>query len=91
MLPEDMTLQKNAKCTGALRKHIVAWSYKDGIEPGSAEANELELQGRGSATGSGEMVRGLVVGDVVTVWAKARFPGWVNIIEQVAIDVYWSV
>ncbi|PCD46419.1 hypothetical protein AU210_001826 [Fusarium oxysporum f. sp. radicis-cucumerinum] len=31
------------------------------------------------------------MGDVVTVWAKARFGGWVNHIEKVKIDVYWAV
>ena len=91
LLPDEMALQKNVKCAGVLTEHVITWSYKDCVEPGSAEANELDLQGRGSATGSGEIVRSLLVGDVVTVWAQARFPGWVNILDGVKIDIYWSV
>jgi hypothetical protein len=51
----------------------------------------LEDQGRGRNTANGQFVRDLKVGDIVTVWGKARFPGWVNMIETVQIDVYWAV
>jgi hypothetical protein len=55
------------------------------------DGTALEEQGRGRDTGTGEFVRNLKLGDVVTVWAKARFPQWVNVVEQVKIDVYWAV
>lgn len=78
-------------CDRNTKEHVITWSWNDNIDPESEEANDLVLQGRGQATGSGDMVRSLVLGDVVTVWAKARFPGWSNIIEQVKIDLYWAV
>ncbi|KAM7201943.1 hypothetical protein V8F20_004651 [Naviculisporaceae sp. PSN 640] len=47
--------------------------------------------GRGKATGDGEFVRNLKLGDIVTVWAKARFAGWVNYVDRVKVDVYWAI
>jgi hypothetical protein len=91
LLPNEMALQRNVHSSREMKEHVVTWSFDDHIDPESEEATKLQLQGRGGATGSGELVRSLVVGDVVTVWAKARFPGWMNVIEQVKIDVYWAV
>lgn len=90
-MPDDTVLQKNVTCVRNMKEHVITWSYDDHIDPESKEANDLQLQGRGSATGSGDLVRGLVLGDVITVWAKSRFPGWMNVIEQVKIDLYWAV
>lgn len=91
LLPDEMALQKNVTSTGNMKEHIVTWTYDDNGNPDSAEADELKEKGRGSATGSGEMLRSLEVGDVITIWAKARFPGWTNVINEIAIDVYWAV
>jgi hypothetical protein len=33
----------------------------------------------------------MAVGDVITLWGRARFPGWINHIQEVKIDVYWAV
>ncbi|EPE08391.1 hypothetical protein F503_01174 [Ophiostoma piceae UAMH 11346] len=55
------------------------------------EEHPLDKIGRGSATGDGEFVRNLCIGDVVTVWAKARFPGWVNSVQSIQVDVFWAV
>ncbi len=46
---------------------------------------------RGKATGNGEFVRSLEVGDVVTLWARARFPGWFIKVKDVEIDMFWAV
>ncbi|KAJ3523934.1 hypothetical protein NM208_g12259 [Fusarium decemcellulare] len=71
--------------------HVVTWSYLDNIDPESADAQRLEdEEGRGKGTGDGWFVRDLKLGDVITVWAKARFPAWVNHIEKVKVDVYWA-
>ena len=51
----------------------------------------LALEGRGRRTGDGAFVRSLQLGDVVTVWAKARFPHWVNHVARVTVDVYFAV
>ncbi|CAI4211400.1 unnamed protein product [Parascedosporium putredinis] len=55
------------------------------------EAEDLTLFGRGAGTGDGNFVRNLEVGDVITVWAKSRFPGWVNNVYSVKVSVYWAV
>ncbi len=72
-------------------EHRVTWSWTDCVDPDSDEALELEKQGRGKATATGEFVRNLKLGDVVTVWAKSRFPGWVNYVKSVKVDVYWAM
>jgi hypothetical protein len=71
---------------------VIIWSRDDDItNPESSEATELEKIGRGKLTGNGEFVRNMRVGDVVTIWAKARFGGWYNNVDDLQIDVYWAV
>jgi hypothetical protein len=84
-------LQKNKTATGELKEHKIVWSCTDNIDPDSVEGVELDTQGRGRATATGEYVRNMKVGDVVTVWGKARFPGWTNFVYAVKIDIYWAV
>jgi len=91
LLPAEMALQKNVMAERTAKEHVVTWSYFDNIDPESPEADQLETKGRGRASATGEWVRDLKVGDVVTVWAKARFPGWSNHIQALKIDVYWAV
>ncbi|KAG9242632.1 hypothetical protein BJ878DRAFT_554887 [Calycina marina] len=91
LLPGTDALQKNITAKRNIQECVITWSAWDDINPESLEANELANKGRGSATGTGDFVRGLVAGDVVTVWAKSRFPGWTNNVEGVQIDVYWRV
>jgi hypothetical protein len=69
----------------------VEWSWTDDINPESDGGQELKNQGRGRATGDGTFVRDLKMGDVITIWGKAKFPAWQNNIEKVRIDVYWAV
>jgi len=89
--PSGAALQKNVTAGRTAKEHTITWSCDDNINPESVQAKELEKVGRGRETGTGEIVRGMKVGDVVTVWAKARYGQWVNHIEEVKIDVYWSV
>jgi hypothetical protein len=84
-------LQKNVTAIRDTKEHVITWSCDDNINPEAAEAMELEKLGRGRASANGEFVRNMKLGDVVTVWAKARFHGWVNVIDEVKIDVYWAV
>jgi hypothetical protein len=85
-------LQRNRTATRDTTDHVITWSCTDDImDPDSVDAIELDKQGRGRETGNGEYVRNLKIGDVVTVWAKARYGGWVNTIEEVKIEVYWVV
>ncbi|CAK7235730.1 hypothetical protein SCUCBS95973_009365 [Sporothrix curviconia] len=68
-----------------------AVSVVEGQDPPTTQRCPLDKIGRGSETGDGSFVRNLRVGDVVTVWAKARFPGWSNTVRSVEVDVYWAV
>lgn len=89
----DPAHQVQSNCVAATRinEHRVEWSYLDDIDPESPEADRLVEIGRGRATGNGKFVRSLKLGDVVTLWAQARFAAWQNIVERVQVDVYWVV
>ncbi|KAF4976673.1 hypothetical protein FZEAL_6698 [Fusarium zealandicum] len=84
-------IQINKTAHRAYQDHVVTWSYLDNVAPESDDAQKLEEEGRGRETGDGWFVRDLKLGDVVTIWAKARFPAWVNRVEKVKVDVYWAV
>ncbi|ESZ96588.1 hypothetical protein SBOR_3090 [Sclerotinia borealis F-4128] len=89
--PDNTYLQKNKTATSASQEHTIVWRFNDDIHPESPEADDLEAQGRGRESANGDFVRNLKTGDVVTVWAKARYPGWANTVEEVSIDVYWAI
>lgn len=90
-LPPPTRLQSNRTATKETEEYVIEWSYRDNIKPDSSAGDLLEEQGRGRASMTGEFVRKLEVGDVVTVWARERFPGWRCKPESVRIDVYWAV
>jgi hypothetical protein len=87
----EYKIQCNRTASRALANYIIEWSWLDDINPESSEAEQLELDGRGRATGTGEFVRNLKLGDVVTIWGKARFGGWVNHVKEVSIKIYWAL
>ena len=93
LLPSDeYTVQRNKTANKQWQYNVVTWSWEDNVDPESEEAKELEKdKGRGKATATGEFVRSLKLGDVITIWGKARFPGWANQVEKVKIDIYWAV
>jgi hypothetical protein len=91
LCPEDDTLQKNVTASSEYRTHTITWSYKDKSDPKSPDVDEISELGRGKNNSDGEFVRNMQLGDCVTVWGKARFPGWVNFIREVEIKVYWAV
>lgn len=88
--PEWM-IQKNKGRNGTFQHHVVTWSWTDSISADSDEGKNLEAIGRGRATGNGEFVRSLQMGDVVTLWAKARFLAWTNRFQDVSVKVYWAM
>lgn len=85
--PHPTTLQIN-RLAGRIPQEpiIIEWRYNDNF--GEQELKDI---GRGELTGNGEFVSSLKVGDVVTVWARARYAGWVNYVKEVKMDVYWAV
>jgi hypothetical protein len=91
LLPTAAKIQANKTAHPDWMTHKVEWRWTDGVDPNSNEADKLDEVGRGSATGDGEFVRSLKLGDVITVWAKSRFPGWVNNVASCKIDVYFAV
>ncbi|KAK4156783.1 hypothetical protein C8A00DRAFT_30333 [Chaetomidium leptoderma] len=91
---DDLKIQCNVMAEREPILHRVVWSYTDDIDPerdAEAAAQQLASKGRGTATGNGRFVRDLKLGDVVTIWAKARFQGWSNHVESVKMDVYYAV
>jgi hypothetical protein len=82
---------RNRTAQTEVQKHVITWSHTDNISPADDDAKFIDRCGRGPASGNGEFVRNLKVGDTVTVWARARFPGWENVIQYCQIDVYWAV
>ncbi|KAK1758671.1 hypothetical protein QBC47DRAFT_375442 [Echria macrotheca] len=90
---ETLKIQCNQTASMHTKEHRVEWRYTDGVDgvEDTEGAEALAAQGRGTGTGDGKFVREMRVGDVVTVWAKARFPGWTNHVESVRVDVYWAL
>jgi hypothetical protein len=84
-------VQANKTATRQWQDHKVTWSYLDDVAADSPASDDLWESGRGRATGDGAFVRDLKVGDVVTLWAIARFPAWHNVIAKAKIDVYWAL
>lgn len=84
-------IQKNKRADPKSRSHEIVWSYNDYTDEDSEAAVHLKAAGRGGATKNGEFIRHLAVGDIVTLWAKARFPGWSNIVEKASVSVYWAI
>lgn len=89
--PSGTALQKNVTGSRNTKEHVITLSCFDNINPESVDAKNLEAIGRGRETGTGDIVRNLQIGDVVTVWAKARYSQWINHVEEVKIDIYWAV
>jgi hypothetical protein len=90
---EDLKVQCNVTAEKEVVEHRVVWSHTDDVDPERdvEAATKLTRQGRGKATGNGKFVRDLKLGDVVTLWSKARFPSWANFVESAKIDVYYAI
>ncbi|KXH41680.1 hypothetical protein CSAL01_09931 [Colletotrichum salicis] len=88
---ENLKIQTNKTANRDFMDHEVVWSWTDEIHPESPDADRLAEIGRGKGTGTGKFVRNLKLGDVVTVWGKARFGGWANYVESVKVEIYWAV
>ncbi|KAI8951588.1 hypothetical protein F4801DRAFT_285888 [Xylaria longipes] len=87
----DHMVQSNRVAEHDWQHHHIEWSWTDKVDPKSSAGRELEANGRGSTTGDGSFLRSLKVGDMVTVWGHARFPGWTNSVQKVQVQVYWAL
>lgn len=92
-LPNEKTLQRNLLATGSFADHEIVLRWDDDVDPESEYAQEVleKGMGRGKELLDGRLMRGLRVGDVVNIWARARFAGWCNVVEKVSVSVYWAV
>ncbi|KAK4227513.1 hypothetical protein QBC38DRAFT_477637 [Podospora fimiseda] len=90
---DERKIQANITADNEYTTHVVAWDYRDDTDPRTDRDGIAKLQywGRGIATESGNFVRNLRIGDMVTVWAKARFPAWSNNIASVKVEVFWAI
>lgn len=79
-------LQKNSTATNVWQERTIEWRYNDAISP-----EDLDVLGQGPLSGDGNFVRSLEVGDCVTLWKHARFPGWRCNLEEATIEIYWMV
>ncbi|KAI1263866.1 hypothetical protein F5Y18DRAFT_118446 [Xylariaceae sp. FL1019] len=84
-------IQCNRHADRNWQHHHVEWSSTDEIDPDSTAAVALVENGRGHATGDGSFVRNLKVGDMVTIWGRARYAGWVNHVQKIEVRVYWAL
>ncbi|TPX24775.1 hypothetical protein DIZ76_010218 [Coccidioides immitis] len=91
-LPSKETLCCNKVAVRQAQTRRISWHYRDALDPNSDEAKEIGAkQGRGPGTTSGQMVRAMEIGDELSVWARARFPGWMNHVEGMSVRVFWAV
>lgn len=88
---DDHLIQRNKTAVREWQHHHVEWSWNDNIDPKSEAGLELKELGRGPATRDGSFLKNLKVGDMLTVWARSRFPGWTNHIQKVEVRVYWAL
>lgn len=90
--PDPMhTIQRNRTAARDMNDYEVTWLWTDDIRPDTPEADRLDELGRGEASGTGEFVRNLRLGDVVSIWGKARFGGWANNVEKASVQVFWAL
>lgn len=91
LLPSPSTVQKNIVAKRQTTHHIVTWTDLDDVKEGSPEAIAAENRGQGWKSYDGSFVRDLQVGDCITLWMKARYPGWSNEAVKAKITVFWAV
>lgn len=84
-------IQRNIHAGKDWRIHNIEWHYLDCFEEASVEAQDADDNGRGRKSLDGNFVRNLTKGDCITLWMRARFPGWWCYIKRAKISVYWAV
>ncbi|KAJ8595449.1 hypothetical protein M405DRAFT_714367, partial [Rhizopogon salebrosus TDB-379] len=82
---------ENVVAKEGVTEHTIVWYFLDSFDNQSAEAAEATKLGWGPATLDGKFVRSMQVGGCITLWARARFPGWENRVQKTKITVYWAV
>ncbi|KAL4784243.1 hypothetical protein BJX76DRAFT_327752 [Aspergillus varians] len=92
LLPRGNALQRNRARLHRAKRHTIVWHHLDNIAADSPEASDIDRDaGRGRDTLDGKQVREMELGDSIVVWARARFPGWVNYVDGLSVRVFWAV
>lgn len=94
--PPPTHLQRNLPSStigGPAHYHRITLHYLDAPPPGehSADAQKLEMQGRGWRSADGKLVRGLRYGDRLVLWMHARGAGVFCFVQRVRVKVWWAV
>ncbi|KAH8433655.1 uncharacterized protein LDX57_011289 [Aspergillus melleus] len=90
--PSRQKLQSNRTYDRQTHHYTITWHHLDRVPADSEEAEEIErAQGRGRATLDGNQIRTLGLGDAISIWGRARYGGWSNHVEEVAVRVFWAV
>jgi len=79
-------IQFNKRAVRQLQHHHVEWSWLDGSVD---EDEDMGFAGHAPG-GNGEFVRSLRLGDMVTIWGRARYGGWSNNISKIEVKVYYA-
>ncbi|KAF2397095.1 hypothetical protein EJ06DRAFT_559224 [Trichodelitschia bisporula] len=95
LVPPGREIHRNINFLRRMHEACEIWRHTDYLCPEGEEWQAYLWRKYGLRDGwtHGHFVRNLRLGDVVTVWGKARGTSgaWVNNVESVEVDVYWSV
>jgi hypothetical protein len=87
-------LSRNCRADITPQRHNTTWDFLEEDELSvSALLQIYKGKGKGTAgvDGPGQIIRDLKAGDTISVWARARYPGWVNYVNKVTITVSWAI
>jgi hypothetical protein len=78
-------IQRNERASGEYQLHTVIWTEEE--EEVIDESILMNETGRGLGRG---FVRSLKKDDRIAIMARAEFPGWVNHIKSIELEIYYS-
>ncbi|KAH7907055.1 hypothetical protein BJ138DRAFT_1161074 [Hygrophoropsis aurantiaca] len=89
--PLPTHLQRNVRASDNMAHHTIVWNYLDSVKEGSPGAVLADLRGQGWESLDGNFIRGLEIGDCITLWMRARYHLWAVHASMATIEIYWAV
>lgn len=80
-------IQRNRRAEREMQRHHVEWTWLDDSITGEEDVGFLGH----NPGGNGDFVRGLRLGDMVTIWGRARYAGWTNHVQRIDMRIYYAV
>ncbi|KXJ93876.1 hypothetical protein Micbo1qcDRAFT_201819 [Microdochium bolleyi] len=80
-------IQRNRRAQREMQHHHVEWTWLDSSITGDEDVGFVGH----NPGGNGDFVRSLRLGDMVTVWGRARYRGWNNNVQRVEVRVFYAV